>query len=263
MLYPAVSGVRGLSFSSRTERGYVVAALRGELDIAAAQMMREKLLAMLAPAAGRLIIDLSAISYADATGLAVLVATDRRARLLGGFLRLAAPSPEVTEVLSITGLNRHLDVFPSIHAAITAPAGSGRRDHGEPAVRTTAATPSPAYGQPARAHTGQAGLARRAVDDRELRMAVAAVLTHADAWRDADPCRLFAPALQALAKANANANQTSLAEAAHALLVVLTRQPLTHSPAVAATASRLRVVLGQDLPRGSRPGSAARIDVLI
>jgi anti-anti-sigma regulatory factor len=49
LLYPAVSRVLGLSLSSR-----------GELDIAAAPIMREKLLAILAPAASRLIFDLSA-----------------------------------------------------------------------------------------------------------------------------------------------------------------------------------------------------------
>lgn len=236
-MYPAVSGVLGPSLSSRTERGYVVAALGGELDIAAAPMMREKLLAMLATAAGRLILDLSAISYADATGLAVLVATDRRARLLGGFLRLASPSPEVADVLSITGLSRHFEIFPTIHAAITGAPGSRCRHDSEPQVITTTWTPSPTYGRPA---SGRAGRARRATDDRELRMAVAAVLTHADAWRDADPRRLFAPALQALARANAGVSKASLAEAARGLLLVLTRQPLTHSPAVAASASRLR-----------------------
>ena len=46
-MYPAADGVLGLSLSSRTERGYIIAALGGELDIAAAPMLREKLLVML------------------------------------------------------------------------------------------------------------------------------------------------------------------------------------------------------------------------
>jgi hypothetical protein len=67
-MYPAAPGVIGLSLSSRAERGYVIAALSGELDIAAAPMLREKLLGLLGPGASRLIIDLSAVSYADARG---------------------------------------------------------------------------------------------------------------------------------------------------------------------------------------------------
>ena len=120
-MYPAADGILGLSLSARTERGHVIATLRGELDVASAPTLREQLLGLLRPAASRLIIDLSAVSYADTSGLTVLVGTGHRAGLLGGYLRLAAPSPEVARALSITGLNRHLDIFPTVHAAITSP----------------------------------------------------------------------------------------------------------------------------------------------
>jgi anti-sigma B factor antagonist len=108
-----------LSLTSRTDRGgYVIATLRGKLGIASAPALREQLLSLLR-AASHLIIDLSAVEHADASGLAVLVGSGRRARLLGGSLRLAAPSPEVARVLSATGLNQHLDIFPTVRAAIT------------------------------------------------------------------------------------------------------------------------------------------------
>ncbi len=113
-----------LILTSRTGHGgYVIAALRGELGIASAPALREQLLSLLRPAASQLIIDLSAVEHADASGLAVLVGTGRRAGLLGGSLRLAAPSPEVARVLSATGLNQHLDIFPTVRAAITGPPG--------------------------------------------------------------------------------------------------------------------------------------------
>jgi anti-anti-sigma factor len=240
----AVDNVAGLSLSSRTERGYVIAALSGELDIASAPTLREQLLSLQRPAASRLIIDLSAVSYADASGLTVLVGTGRRAGLLGGFLRLAAPSPQVAKVLSITGLSRHLDIFPTVHAAITSrPPASQHRHYGTANARSDTRAPTAAHAQPARPHTGHG---RSAADGGELRAAVAAVLTHADAWRDADPHRHFAPALHALARAYAGTSQDALTQAAHSLLSVLTRQPLTHSPEVAATASRLRRLIDPD-----------------
>ena len=108
-----------LRLPSRTDRGgYVIAALSGELGIASAPALREQLLSLLR-AASQLIIDLSAVEHADASGLAVLVGSRRRARLLGGSLRLAAPSPEVARVLAATGMNQHLDIFPTVRAAIT------------------------------------------------------------------------------------------------------------------------------------------------
>ena len=110
----------GLSLTSRTERGgRVIATLRGDLCVASAPALREQLLSLIRPAASELIIDLSAVERADASGLAVLVASGRRARLLGGSLRLAAPSPEVAAVLAVTGMNQHLDIFPTLRAAMT------------------------------------------------------------------------------------------------------------------------------------------------
>jgi anti-sigma B factor antagonist len=106
----------GVLVASRVERaGCVIAVLQGELDIASAPALREEL----HPGASRLIIDLSAVGYADASGVAILVGIGHRAGLLGGWLRLAAPAPEVTRVLSVTGLGRHLVTFPTVSEAIT------------------------------------------------------------------------------------------------------------------------------------------------
>jgi anti-sigma B factor antagonist len=112
-----------LSLTSRTNRGgYVIATLSGNLGSASAPALREQILNLLRTAS-HLIIDLSAVEHADASGLAALVGSGRRARLLGGSLRLAAPSPEVARVLSATGINRHLDIFPTIRAATTGQPG--------------------------------------------------------------------------------------------------------------------------------------------
>jgi anti-sigma B factor antagonist len=107
------------SLASRADRGgYVITALSGELGSASAPALREQLLNLLRDAS-HLIINLSAVEHVDASILAVLVGSGRHARLLGGSLRLAAPSPEVARVLSATGMNRHLDIFPTVQAAIT------------------------------------------------------------------------------------------------------------------------------------------------
>ncbi len=236
---PVTDGVAGLSVSCRPERGYVIAALSGELDVACAPALREQLLGLLRPAASRIVIDLSRVTYADASGLTVLVGAGRRAGLLGGFMRLAAPAPPVARVLRITGLHRRLDIFPTVQAAITS-AGRGQRRPDGTADAGTGIGAGTVHTGPARGHTGRT---RHATDAAELRQATAAVLMHADAWRDADPCRRFTPALHALARAYAGTSQAALTRTAHCLLSILTRQPLTYSPAVAATASRLRRLL--------------------
>jgi anti-sigma B factor antagonist len=120
-----------LDVSVRTGAGITIAELAGELGITSAAGLREQLLSLLRPGSSRLIIDLSKVSLCDASGLAVLVGVGRRARLLGGFLRLAAISPQAEQVLHITGLHRHLPVSPlptacRVPASLTGP-GALRR----------------------------------------------------------------------------------------------------------------------------------------
>jgi hypothetical protein len=173
----------------------------------------------------------------------VLVATGRRAGLLGGFVRLAAPAPAVATVLRITGLHGQLDTFLTVQAAITSPGRGLRLPDGTADAYNDTTAASTAHTEPA---PGKTRRARRPADAGELRQAIAAVLMHADAWRDADPHRQFSPALRALARAYADTSHPALTRAAQSLLSVLTSQPLTPSPAVAATASRLRRLIDPD-----------------
>ena len=115
----AGTSAAGLDASCRTERGHFVATLRGVLDGAIAPTLREYLLCLVHESAGRLIIDLSAVTHADVNGLAILVGTGRRATLLGGLLRLAAPAPQVAAALNASGLDRQLRVYRSVEAAIS------------------------------------------------------------------------------------------------------------------------------------------------
>lgn len=235
MTYPVTKDVGPLTPTAMAGC-VVVAALGGDLDIAAVPAVRERLLGLLRPGTIRLVIDMSAVRYADASGLEVLVNTYRRAVLLGGTLHLAALQPEVARVLTASRLSRRLGTYPTVQSAIadrmpgirTAPLGTGH-----------AVAPAD---MPAQA---QAGLR---ADSGELHAAVSALLASGDAWRDADPRRRFAPALSALARADAGTSHAALIQAARSLLSVLSREPLTYSPAVAATAGRLRRVF----PAGPR-----------
>jgi anti-sigma B factor antagonist len=221
-----------LGLSARTSGAITIAELVGELDIASAPALRDELLGLLRRGSSRLVIDLSKVSFCDASGLAVLVSTGRRARLLGGFLRLAAVSPEVGRVQQMTGLQRSLANFPTVEAAVTAPRTA---QHGKPGATAVRAHPGPA--------SRHAGPPQVLADASELREAVGAVLTSADAWHDADPSRRFTPALRAMARARDGTDDTALETAARSLLGALVRHPLAHSPEVASTATRLRRVL--------------------
>jgi anti-anti-sigma factor len=110
---PGVTPVPRLTLTARTLGGMTIAELSGELDVTSCPALRDQLLGFLRPSSSRLVIDLSAVTYCDASGLAVLVGIDRRARLLGGSLSIAGVPQQVADLLHSSGLHRHLDVFPA------------------------------------------------------------------------------------------------------------------------------------------------------
>jgi anti-anti-sigma factor len=226
----------GLSFRARAAGGIAIAELRGELDMTCAPLLRDQLLSLLRRGSSKLVIDLAGVTYCDASGLAVLVGTARRAQLIGGSVRLAAVSAQVDEVLHLTDLYRHFEVCATVRIAIDSARGASH-----PADRD----PGQESGRPARRPPSESGLGRRwaQADLGELRKATTAVLIQSDAWRDADSSRRFSSVLRSMAHACHGNDDTALEVAARSLMTAMARHPLAHSHAVAASATRLRRVL--------------------
>lgn len=95
-----------------------VVELRDALDVAATPALRERLSGLLRPGVRLLVLDLSRVPSCDSAGLAVLIGAQRRARLLGIVLRLAAPSLPVAKLLRLTGLDRSLTICPDLSSAL-------------------------------------------------------------------------------------------------------------------------------------------------
>lgn len=107
---------------TRTEEGCIVAVLSGAFDSTRVPVLREQLFRLLRPGTSRLVLDMSLVSHVDARGLAVLVGTAGRARLLGGCLRLAAVGPAVAAAVCAAGLERQFTIFPTVRSAVSSPA---------------------------------------------------------------------------------------------------------------------------------------------
>lgn len=117
---PCVSAGASMPVAGRP--GHVIVALCGDLDIATAPVLREELLGRLEPGGRVLILDLSALSFCDAAGLAILVGTQRRATMLGIAVRLVAPRPLTAKMLRVTGLDRVFAVYRTRSDALIPPA---------------------------------------------------------------------------------------------------------------------------------------------
>jgi anti-sigma B factor antagonist len=98
--------------------GRTIVCLRDDLNFAAAPALREQLIDVLHHGTDLLILDLSHVPSCDVGGLAVLIGTQRRARLLGITMLLVAPSLPVSKVLDSTGLRCNFTIYPDLSRAL-------------------------------------------------------------------------------------------------------------------------------------------------
>jgi anti-sigma B factor antagonist len=95
-----------------------VVTLPVEIDITIADQVREDLLSVLNQGAALLIADLGQTTFCDSSGISALGRAYRRAQASGGQMRLVVTAPAVLRVLALTGVDRLLDIYPSVPAAL-------------------------------------------------------------------------------------------------------------------------------------------------
>ena len=87
--------------------------------------------------AALLIADMSKTNFCDSAGVSALVRVFRRAATSGSAMRLVVSTPAVQRVLSITGVDRLVDIFPSVAASLAGP--YGQSDQAQPDSATAKA----------------------------------------------------------------------------------------------------------------------------
>jgi anti-sigma B factor antagonist len=100
-----------------------VVTLPVEIDVTNADPVREELLAVLDQGAVLLVADMSKTDFCDSSGVSALVRVFRHATTSGAAIRLVVSTPAVQRVLSITGVDRLVDVYPSVAASLAGPKG--------------------------------------------------------------------------------------------------------------------------------------------
>lgn len=110
----------GLEFTTRWSNGHQIVAVAGEIDISTAPALQSYLLDVTGDVGvdgGDLVLDLSAVAFVDLCGLSALQWADRRVRLTGRRLRLAAPTVRVARLLAVTHLDLYFDLYLTSEAA--------------------------------------------------------------------------------------------------------------------------------------------------
>jgi anti-sigma B factor antagonist len=101
--------------------GISVVTLRGEIDAFSAPSLREDLRVLVEERGVRtLVIDLSAVTFLDSSGLGAIVGTLRRLRERDGQLHVVQPDSAASRIFEHTGLDGVLDLYTEREAALSA-----------------------------------------------------------------------------------------------------------------------------------------------
>lgn len=107
-----------LRISKRDEGDDVILVLTGEIDVSTAPRLRDELNRLIHEPSGRVILDLSAVTFLDSTGLGVLVGRLKQMRIGGGELDLVVTSDRLLKNFAITGLDKVFHLFPTLDEAL-------------------------------------------------------------------------------------------------------------------------------------------------
>ena len=97
--------------------GWAVLAVSGEVDVATAPRLRERLVDLVTEGNHRLLVDLENVDFLDSTGLGVLVGALKRVRTHDGDLALVCTQPRILKVFEITGLTKVFAIHKSVDEA--------------------------------------------------------------------------------------------------------------------------------------------------
>ncbi|HSP45441.1 MAG TPA: STAS domain-containing protein [Chthoniobacterales bacterium] len=97
-----------------------VLPLEGEIDLHVSPRVAQALGVMIEKKPTRLVIDLSAVSYIDSSGLAVLIEGMQNVEAYGGKFILVGLHDNVKPIFEIARLDRVFIILPDVDAALAA-----------------------------------------------------------------------------------------------------------------------------------------------
>jgi anti-sigma B factor antagonist len=106
---------------TETERdGFLVLSLEGEIDLQHSPEVREVLMRKIKSRCPVLVVDFTAVSYIDSSGLATIVEYFRDSREFSGKLALAGMNQRVRTIFDLVRLGEFMSIFPTLDEAASA-----------------------------------------------------------------------------------------------------------------------------------------------
>jgi anti-anti-sigma factor len=115
--------------------GCVIVTLPDEIDLFSASAVSDMLLTVLNRGAAGVIADMSSTRFCDAAGCRAVTRANRRAQLLGTWVRAVIPGPAVRKVFRLMGADRLIPVFDTLNDALAATRPDSRDQRAGPGLR--------------------------------------------------------------------------------------------------------------------------------
>ncbi len=96
------------SVSVETDDRCSIVSVTGEVDVATAPDLRDRLQEVIADKPQMLVVDLLEVSFIDSTALGVLIDAWKQSESIGAAMRIVVSEPRILKVFTITGLT---DIF--------------------------------------------------------------------------------------------------------------------------------------------------------
>lgn len=104
----------------RVEEGHCLLEICGEVDLATAPTLRDRLRDVIDESPAAVVIDLDQVPFLDSTGLGVLIAAYKRALAVAVPLALARPQRIVANALTLVRIDTVIPVFETVEEAVAA-----------------------------------------------------------------------------------------------------------------------------------------------
>lgn len=107
-----------MNVKTQEEKGYWVVKLEGRLDISNSSQFEQDCMKWIEQGQRKFILDLAALEYISSAGLRSILAATKKLKAQNGSLALCALSGLVEEVVTVSGFDNILQVFPDLDQAM-------------------------------------------------------------------------------------------------------------------------------------------------
>jgi anti-sigma B factor antagonist len=102
----------------RTSDGISIIMIKGNMSADAIEHTRGEIEGIVAVDGIELLLDLKEVEFIDSSGIGAIVYMVKRCRRSGGTVKIANVQGQVRDVFRMAGLDKALDIYPSIDTAL-------------------------------------------------------------------------------------------------------------------------------------------------